>query len=160
MNMAKELSKLSPDKETKVGAIMLSSEGRIVAGSFNGFLRGANDDELPNTRPDKYEVIQHAERNMVYNCSYEGIRTKDTTIICTLSPCLECLRACFQSGVSTIIFDELYHRFPDTEFYTKLPDARISVNKIGKYTKLSMMSKKEWDRFTNFFAGDNNEQDT
>jgi dCMP deaminase len=143
MEMARAMSKLSPDSETKVGAIMLSENGRVVAASFNGFARGADDSSLPNTRPDKYQYIQHAERNMLYNCAFEGIRTKETTIICTLSPCLECVRACFQSGVRTIVFDELYHRFPDTDFYTNLEDIEITVQQIGKYTRLQMFKKDE-----------------
>ena len=127
MKMATEISKLSPDEETQVGAIMLSPEGRVIASSLNGFLRGAPDDELPHTRPGKYEFIQHAERNMIYNCAYEGIRTKNTTIICTLSPCLECLRACFQAGVRTIVFKDLYHKFDNIYFYSKLPDINVDV---------------------------------
>lgn len=144
MNMAREISKLSPDEETKVGAIMLSPEDRIIASSYNGFLRGANDKTLPKTRPDKYQYIQHAERNMLYNCAYEGIRTKDTTIICTLSPCLECLRACIQSGVKRIIFDELYRQFENTDFYEKIEDAIVTVTSAGDYTILDMSSKKDF----------------
>lgn len=138
MKMAHEVKEMSPDSETKVGAIMLSEEGRIIASSFNGFLRGAPDKKLPNTRPEKYEFIQHAERNMLYNCAYEGIRTKNTTIICTLSPCLECLRACFQSGVKTIIFDELYHRFSGIDFYENLPDVKVKATKATGFTILNM----------------------
>lgn len=148
MAMAKQMAKNSPDAETKVGAIMLSEEGRLIASSYNGFLRGAPDEKLPNSRegePNKYQFIQHAERNMLYNCAYEGIRTKNTTIICTLSPCTECLRACFQSGVKFIIFDELYHKFPDTDFYTELPDVHIFVSKIGDYTRLEMHNKKDYE---------------
>ena len=145
MAMAREMAKLSPDAETQVGAVMLSAEGRVIASSFNGFLRGANDNILPKTRPDKHKFIQHAERNMLYNCAYEGIKTKDTTIICTLSPCLDCLRACFQSGVKEIIFEELYHRFPDTDFYEKLEDVAVKVIKKGKYTRLYMDSIKNRD---------------
>lgn len=142
MKMAHEMKKLSPDSETQVGAIMLSREGRIIASSFNGFLRGAADNELPTTRPDKYQYMQHAERNILYNCSYEGIRTKDTVIISTLSPCVDCLRACFQSGVVEIIFDELYDKFPNTDFYEKLPDVHVHVSKEGDYTRLHMTSIK------------------
>lgn len=141
MEMAHSVKKLSPDEETKVGAIMLSEEGRIVASSYNGFLRGAVDHQLPKTRPEKYTFIQHAERNILYNCAYEGIKTKGSTIICTLSPCEECLRAAYQSGVITIIFDELYHKFPDTDFYTKLPDVAVVVSKLGEYTILEMHPK-------------------
>lgn len=138
MRMAKEMSILSPDMETKVGAIMLSSDSRIIASSLNGFLRGAPDDDLPAVRPVKYEFIQHAERNLIYNCAYEGIRTKDTTIICTLSPCLECLRACFQAGVKTIIFNKLYHKFDGVDFYEKLPDVKVKVSTIAGYFRLDM----------------------
>ena len=142
MEMARNISKLSPDEETKVGAIMLTMEGRVIASSYNGFLRHANDDILPKVRPGKYEYMQHAERNMLYNCCHEGIRTKNTTIICTLSPCVECLRACYQSGVRKIIFDELYHKFPNTDFYKELKDVSVDVGKIGKYTVLEMHSVK------------------
>ena len=148
MDMARSMAKNSPDAETKVGAIMLSEEGRIIASSFNGFLRGANDDKLPKTRPDKYTFIQHAERNMLYNCAYEGIRTKNTTIICTLSPCLDCLRACFQSGVSHIIFEETYHACSAPNFYTELEDVFVVVDKIGKYTKLTLMEEKVREMFS------------
>lgn len=142
MQMAYKMKELSPDEETKVGAIMLSPDERIIASSYNGFSRGAQDDKLPCTRPDKYKLIQHAERNMIYNCAYEGIRTKDTTIICTLSACEDCVRACFQSGVKTIIFDRLYRNFPSVEFYTKMEDVKIEVSKIGSYTKLDMSPMK------------------
>ena len=144
MAMARAMAKNSPDEETQVGAIMLSEEGRIIASSFNGFLRGANDKALPTTRegsPNKHDFIQHAERNMLYNCAYEGIRTKNTTIVCTLSPCVDCLRACFQSGVNHIIFDELYHHFPNTDFYTELKDVFVTVENIGRFTKLTLMEE-------------------
>jgi len=142
MRMAEEVAQLSPDAETQVGAIMLSPDGRIIASSYNGFLRGAIDELLPSTRPDKYEYMQHAERNLIYNCAYEGIRTKDTHIVCTLSPCTECLRACFQAGVKFIYFDQLYSKFPNTDFYKELKDVFVFVSKRDKYTCLELHSVK------------------
>lgn len=138
MEMAHTVKKLSPDSETQVGAVMLSSEDRIIATSFNGFVRGAPDDKLPNTRPHKYEYMQHAETNMIYNCASEGIKSKGSTIVCTLSPCLSCLRACYQSNINTIIFDELYHKFPSTNFYTQLMDLNVDITPLGKYTMLKI----------------------
>jgi len=143
MKMAEEVAKLSPDKETQVGSILLSSEGRIIASSFNGFLRGAIDSDLPNTRPDKYEFIQHSERNLLYNCAYEGIRTKNTTVICTLSPCLDCVRAMYQSGVVEVIYKEIYHACSSLGFYENLADLVITKTAIGKYHSLAMSSVKE-----------------
>tara|TARA_R100000951_G_scaffold116766_1_gene130577 strand:+ start:17920 stop:18474 length:555 start_codon:yes stop_codon:yes gene_type:complete len=154
MEMAKALAKLSPDENTQVGAVMLSEEGRIISSSFNGFLRGAPDYELPCDREstcehghDKYTYMQHAERNMIYNCAHQGIKTKNTTIVCTLSPCVDCLRACFQSGVNLIIFEKLY--FKDTDFYKKLPDVHVYVDEdvMGTgFTALQMITKSEHER--------------
>jgi dCMP deaminase len=156
MKMAYAMAELSPDENTKVGAIMLSPEGRIISSSFNGFLRGAPDDELPADREStckhgngKYTYMQHAERNMIYNCAYEGIQAKGSTIICTLSPCVDCLRACFQAGVDMVIFDKLYSAFSDTDFYKKLPDVHVYVDKdvmSTSYTCLQMITKSENDR--------------
>ena len=138
MNIAHEIKHLSHDLETQVGAVMLSPEGRIIATSYNGFVRSADDEALPRIRPDKYQYMQHAERNLIYNCAYEGIRTKGTTIYSTLSPCLECVRACFQAGVSKIIFDELYHKFPNVNHYVDIKDIWIDVEKIDSYTCLEL----------------------
>jgi deoxycytidylate deaminase len=41
------MAKNSPDAETQVGAIMLSEKGRLIASSYNGFLRGAPDHKIP-----------------------------------------------------------------------------------------------------------------
>jgi dCMP deaminase len=145
MNMAHAIKELSPDEETKVGAILLSSDQRVIASSYNGFLRGANDDILPKIRPDKHLYIQHAERNVLYNCAHEGIKTKDTILICTLSPCTECLRACYQSGISSIIFETLYKKYISTDCYKQIKDIGIQVVQIGKYTEIKMIPRKQFD---------------
>jgi len=138
MNMAREIAKLSPDAETKVGSIMLSKEGRVIASSFNGFLRGAPDHLLPNTRPGKYEYMQHSERNMIYNCDYNGISTRDTSIICTLSPCVDCVRAVFQSGVTSVIYDKLYSKFKNKNMYLHLDDINITIDSVEGFTRLNL----------------------
>ena len=143
MEMARSIAKLSPDKETQVGAVMLSDEGRIIATSFNGYLRGADDDALPTTRPEKYIFMQHAERNILYNCCYEGIKTKNSTILCTLSPCEDCVRASYQSGVKTIVFDKLYRKFKDVGFYSNFKDLSIKTQKRGEFTVLDLRPWKE-----------------
>lgn len=155
MGMARNMAKLSPDQDTQVGSILLSHDGRIISSSFNGFSRGAPDEELPCTRGevcdgghDKYHYMHHAERNILYNCASQGIKTAGTTLICTLSPCLDCLRACYASGVEYIIFDELYSSFADIDFYKELLDITVYVDKnvMGtKFTCLSLLNKKEWD---------------
>lgn len=136
MAMAEEFAKESPDSQTKVGAVLISPTGRQIASGFNGFLRGAPDHILPTERPNKYEYMQHAERNLLYNCLDEGISTRDCTIICTLSPCVDCLRAAYQAGIKTIIYADLY--FDSTEFYKELPDVKVEIEEKADYTVLHL----------------------
>ena len=50
------------------------------------------------------------------------------------------------SGVKFIVFDELYSKFPDTDFYKELPDVHVYVRKLDSgYTLLEMHSKKEME---------------
>lgn len=148
MSMAHAIALLSKDAETQVGAVLISPTGRQIASGYNGFVRGAMDEDLPNTRPEKYEFMQHAERNVLYNCLDEGIKTRGCALICTLSPCLGCLRACYQSGITHIIFDRLYQE--STDFYKQLKDiyVQIEYDTNTGFTYLSMSSPtmgRMWD---------------
>lgn len=141
MDASDAFSKPSPDKETKVGAVLISETGRQIASGFNGFLRGANDKLLPKTRPHKHLYVQHAERNLLYNCLDEGISTRNCTLICTLSPCADCLRACYQSGIVAIYFRDLYHAAPK---YERLPDIKVIKTILyNGYTRLELRPGKE-----------------
>lgn len=146
MNMARELANLSKDKQTKVGAVVISKSGKLIGGGYNGFLWGADDSDLPKTREDgKHEFIQHAERNILYNCVAEGICTEGATIVCTLSPCLDCLRACFQSKVRWIVFEDTHRSCSPLGFYEGLSDVVVTKKKLGKYTVLELSPVKMVD---------------
>ena len=145
-------NELSPDADTKVGAALINQRGKQIATGYNGFAWGAQDNALPCARDekcsnghDKYHYMQHAERNILYNCLDEGISTRGCTLLTTLSPCLDCLRACHQARIKTIIFDELYWRFKDIGFYTELKDIGVEVRMVGKYTVLDLIPMKEFN---------------
>jgi dCMP deaminase len=114
MDVAITIAERSHDAETRVGAVLVHNKtGSILATGFNGFVRGADDGSLPNTRPDKYEYILHAETNLICNCSRHGISMEDCTIICTLSPCKQCMRLLFNCGITEVIAKSLYKDFND-----------------------------------------------
>ena len=73
MDIAETISMRSHDAETKVGAVLINNQSSaILATGYNGFVVGAEDDKLPNTRPEKYEYMLHAEQNLITNCSKHG----------------------------------------------------------------------------------------
>ena len=127
MDMAAVVAQRSHDAETKVGAVLVNNNsGAIIATGFNGFVRGANDNHLPNTRPLKYEFILHAEQNLIANCARHGISMEDCTLICTMSPCKLCMRLMINCGITKVVTRELYKDFQDI---LNMPDVKTSMEK-------------------------------
>lgn len=109
MGIAEAVSMRSQDEETKVGAILVKNDtGMIVACGHNGFVRGAPDDILPTTRPEKYKYMVHAEENLLAHTSRNGISINNCTLIITLSPCQRCLRLMWQAGITEVICRDIY----------------------------------------------------
>lgn len=127
MDMAVIVSERSHDAETKVGAVLVNNKsGAIVATGFNGFIRGANDSVLPSTRPEKYPFILHAECNLICNTSRHGISTEDTMLVCSMSPCQQCMRMLINCRITKVVAKELYRDFDDI---LNMPDVIVTMEK-------------------------------
>ena len=125
MDMAEVVAQRSHDAETKVGSILIkNNNGAIIATGFNGFVRGADDSKLPNTRPDKYKFIVHSEQNLITNCARHGISMDDCTLICTLTPCVACMRFLYQAGITSVVAKDMYRDFMDI---LKMEDLKLDV---------------------------------
>lgn len=135
-NRAVAAAKQSHDLQTQVGALLVNPKsGAVIAEGFNGFVRGAKDETLPKTRPEKYEYIVHAETNLLCNAVRHGISTDGCIIYCTLSPCIKCIRMLWQAGISEIFCENFYSDFEKSQ---SLGDLNIRSTKIGKYTKIEI----------------------
>jgi len=108
INLAKHISTWSKDRSTKIGAVIVDKDNRIVSIGYNGFPTDINDNvEERHQRPAKYLYTEHAERNSIYNSSRIGVSTKGCSIyISQLFPCTDCARAIIQSGIDTIYCNE------------------------------------------------------
>lgn len=125
MDIAATIAKRSHDTQTQVGAVLVNnSSGAIVATGYNGFVRGAPDDILPTTRPDKYEYIVHAEQNLICNSAKHGISMNNCSLVCTLSPCKLCMRMLLNCGITKVVTRELYKDFNDI---LKMQDVKVEV---------------------------------
>ncbi len=123
MELAETVAKRSHDAETVVGSILVSqTSGAVLATGFNGFVRGANDVKLPNTRPEKYKFIVHSEENLVANCAKHGISMNDCYLFCTHSPCVKCMRLIFQCGITKVVVKTKYRDFDELK---KMEDIEI-----------------------------------
>lgn len=99
-------SRRSHDSETQCGCVLVKNK-TVIATGYNGFMRDINDSALPNTRPEKYPFMIHAEANAVYNCAREGKSTLGARAYITAPPCTTCLQMLWQCGIHEIYFSNL-----------------------------------------------------
>jgi dCMP deaminase len=104
MEMAHKVSEWSKDPNTKVGAVAVGSKGQILSQGFNGFPRGILDtDERLNDRETKYMYVVHAEMNVIYNATYNGVSLdKADLYVYGLPVCSECCKGIIQVGIKTV----------------------------------------------------------
>ena len=115
LGIAKEVAKRSQDRDTQVGMVLVNPRtGAILSTGFNGFIKGADDDHLPLTRPEKYEFFVHAEPNLIYNCARHGIATELNVVYGTTTPCGPCLRALWQCGIHEMWVSSIHPTFENT----------------------------------------------
>lgn len=107
LQLADTVAGWSKDKSTKVGAVIVDDDNRVLSIGYNGFPVGVNDEENSrHERPIKYLYTEHGERNAIYSAARNGIALKGSAIILRWYPCADCARAIIQSGIKTVICDE------------------------------------------------------
>lgn len=99
IGLARVVSMRSHDAQTQHGCIITDSNHRILGVGYNGFPKGLDDTKLPNTRPDKYPWMIHAERNALSNCV---IRPDDGIAYVTGQCCNDCIMALWQEGITKV----------------------------------------------------------
>lgn len=97
--MAFVISCLSKDAQTKHGCIITNQDNHILGAGYNSFPRGCNDEHLPNTRPDKYPHMIHAERNAVSFCEHRPV---GGIAYVTGECCYDCLTHLWQNGIEEV----------------------------------------------------------
>lgn len=104
MSIASEIARRSNDPNTKVGCVLVSPDNRRHFIGYNGFARKIEDTEERWKRPQKYQLVIHAERNALdnRNCDVDG-----WTCYVTLSPCVRCTNDIIQSGIKRVVYKEL-----------------------------------------------------
>ncbi len=115
-------AKRSKDPCTKVGAVLVNKDNRIIGSGYNGFPNGIPDHCLPwtkgskNFEENKYAYVVHAEANCILNSITADM--SDCTMYVTLFPCSSCLKLIIQKGIKKFIFK----KYPNTNTLEKTGD--------------------------------------
>lgn len=105
LDLAKTISENSPDPNTKVGCIIETVKGELING-YNDLPKGIQIIDKRITRPEKYNWIEHAERNAIYKAAKEGKILENSKMYLNWYPCIDCARAIIQSGINEIVIEK------------------------------------------------------
>jgi dCMP deaminase len=115
--MAEEWSKLSHCKRKQVGALIVKDK-MIVSDGYNGTPTGFENFCEDEDGYTKWYVL-HAEANAIAKVSGSTQSTKGSTLYITLSPCRECSKLIFQSGIARVVYSKKYKDLSGVEFLIK-----------------------------------------
>ena len=113
MGMAVLSALRSKDPNTKVGAVIVSPDNKVISIGYNGMPRQVNEEKLSWNKGEgldsKYLYVCHAEFNAILNTQVGGT-LKGATLYATLFPCNECAKAVIQTGIKEVVYlEDKYH---------------------------------------------------
>ena len=114
MNMAQEWAKLSHCKRKQVGALIVK-EGMIISDGYNGTPSGFDNNCEEDTEETKWYVL-HAEANAILKCAKHGQSCQGADLYLTLSPCKDCSKLIYQSGIKRVIYRTVYKDYSGIDF--------------------------------------------
>jgi dCMP deaminase len=150
MDWAKRLSQLSHARRLQVGAVIVKDD-TVISYGYNGMPAGWNNEcedrvyanewtidsnewqyidneSKPYNLKTKPEVL-HAESNAISKLARSPNSGSGADIFITHSPCLECSKLIYQSGISRVYYGQDYRDSSGIDFLLR---SGIPVKKIGE----------------------------
>jgi dCMP deaminase len=103
MAQAIELRQRSTDRSRRVGCVIVSAAGQVIAEGWNTVPNGCAHTEARHARPAKYLWTEHAERNAIYAAARMGRALDGSTAYVPWFPCADCARGLIQAGVVRLV---------------------------------------------------------
>ena len=117
LKMALEWSKLSYCKRRQVGALIVKDR-MIISDGYNGTPTGFENICEDDENYTKWYVL-HAEANAIMKVAASTQSSLGATLYITLSPCKECSKLIFQSGIKRVVYNKAYKDLSGVEFLKK-----------------------------------------
>ncbi len=115
--MATEWAKLSYCERKQVGALIVKNR-MIISDGYNGTPSGFENVCETDSGQTKWYVL-HAEANAILKVARSTQSTEGATLYQTLSPCKDCSKLIYQSGIKRVVFSTKYKDTEGIEFLTK-----------------------------------------
>ncbi len=141
METAETFAELSHARRLHVGAIIVKDD-RIISIGYNGMPAGwdnnCEETVLPThhgeeptlkTRPE----VLHAETNAIAKLAKSTESGLNATLFVTHSPCLDCAKLIYQSGISSVYYRNAYRSEDGIQF---LKQSGVKVEKLESDTQI------------------------
>ena len=137
MKVAEHTAEMSSAVRLKVGAIVVKDD-RIISLGYNGTPAGWDNNceyEVIAEDGDDYETVLktrpevlHAETNAIAKLAKSTESGLDATLFVTHSPCLDCAKLIYQSGINSVYYRNAYRTDDGIQF---LKDSGIKVEQLN-----------------------------
>jgi len=116
MDVAERFAQLSSATRLQVGAIVVKDD-RIISIGYNGMPSGWDNccEHEGKTKPE----VLHAESNAIAKLARSPESGEGASIFITHSPCIDCAKLIYQSGIATVYYKNDYRSTQGIEFLTR-----------------------------------------
>jgi len=125
LRIAQEWGQLSHCSRKKVGAVIVKDR-MIISDGYNGTPSGFENPCEDEEGRTKWYVL-HAEANAILKVASSTQSCEGATLYITLSPCKDCSKLIYQSGIKRVVFQNAYK---DDSGVTFLKKAGVIVEQI------------------------------
>ena len=126
MQAAHVYAKCSTALRLNVGALIVKDD-RIISIGYNGMPSGWDnvcEDENNKSRPE----VLHSESNAIAKLAKSSESGDGSAIFITHSPCLDCAKMIYQSGIKQVYYSNEYRSTDGVDFLNK---CNITVEQLG-----------------------------
>jgi dCMP deaminase len=138
MEMAHVVSKRSTCLRRHVGAILVKDK-HILSTGYNGAPKGLKHcsevgcirENMNIPSGERHELCRglHAEQNAIIQAAVFGTSIKGSTLYCTNTPCVVCVKMLINAGVEEIVYSGDY---PDDLAKKMLAESKIKIRNLNK----------------------------
>ena len=133
MDWASRTAQLSHARRLQVGAVIVKDDS-VISYGYNGMPAGWDNNcedtvwhsDGERTLKTKPEVL-HAESNAIAKLAKSNNSGSGADLFVTHSPCIDCAKLIYQSGISRVWYRENYRDDAGLNFLTK---SGVEVNKV------------------------------
>lgn len=133
MKTAETFAECSTAKRLHVGAIVVKDD-RIISIGYNGMPSGWDNDceDIKINNDGQYELktkpeVLHAETNAIAKLAKSNESGLGATMFITHSPCMDCAKLVYQSGINTVYYRNSYRDEDGIQFLEK---AGVKIEKV------------------------------